>query len=325
LIPDIFSELGESSIMKRAAILGPVALLLQSGPTAAADGPRILPASSDWALDFAEERCSLIREFGEGDDKIRLQIDAFGPSHGYRVMLSGGLVPGSDAARMTELRVGYSPDSAERERFTLFVGKFGEDNAVSFGRGFLPDLPQPAADPAGAFQRSVTHMTLEFKLRKPLQLNTGSMAAPFAAMHRCVDDLIASWGIDPTQHRARSRPPLVALTDERGERAFRATEQGGEPVLELFEQAGEPATERAYTGAAERRARTIAAYAYRSGERLPVRVMIDAAGQPTACVVQVAVADEAVRQKVCGRLKGPYQPALDAAGQPMASFVQVEL
>jgi hypothetical protein len=46
----------------------------------AADAPRILAPVSDWTLDFADERCSLIREFADGDDRIRLQIDSFGPS-----------------------------------------------------------------------------------------------------------------------------------------------------------------------------------------------------------------------------------------------------
>ena len=310
--------------MKHAAILALMAIVSQSGPAHAADGPRILAPSSDWTLDFADERCSLIREFGEGDDTIRLQIDSFGPRPGYRVLISGGLVPGSDAAPMTEFGVSYSPDTGQRDRMTMFVGNLNGQNAVSFGRGFVPEpafASQHADEAASAFERSVTHMTVAFKLRKPVQLDTGSMAAPFAAMHRCVDDLIASWGIDLAQHRTRSRAPQVAVTTESGERAFRTNGQD----FALVERSGEAVTERNYPRPADRRAQQFARNAYSSGDLVPVRVMIDAAGQPTACVVQLAQVSEAFRQNACESLKGPYQPALDAEGRPMASFIQFDL
>ncbi len=311
---------------KRAASLVSAALLLQAGPVHAADDPRVLAPVSDWTLDFADERCSLIREFADGDDTIRLQIDSFGPRPGYRVMLSGDLVPGSDAARMTELRVGYSADTRARERLTMFVGRFGDKNAVVFGRGFLPEGgSDDAGGSARAFERSVTHVTLDFKLRDPLRLDTGSMAAPFAAMERCVDDLLASWGIDPAVHRALARPPSMAVRTGPSERAFRTNEHGGERVFELIERAGETVAEPGRPGPADRRAQAFARNAYYSGNLVPVRVMIDASGQPTACVVQVANISEAFRRSACESLAGPYEPALDAAGQPVASFIQVEL
>jgi hypothetical protein len=86
------------------------------------------------------------------------------------------------------------------------------------------------------------------------------------------------------------------------------------------EQVGEPA----YPSARDRRAKAIAAQAYHSATLLPVRVVVDAGGQPTACVVQSA-ATEAFRQAACQSLAGPYQPALDAAGQPAPGLFQIDM
>ena len=296
--------------MKYIALVAPATVLFHSaGAQAAVDSPRILAPASAWTLDFADERCSLIREFGDGEDKVRLQIDSYGPRPGYRVMISGDLVPGSDANRLTDFRVGYSPDTRQRERFgPTMVGKFMDENAVSFVRAFLPDSPTAdQADRLGSeFERSVTHMTLEFRLGKPFQLDTGSMAAPFAAMHRCVDNLIASWGIDPDEYRTLSRPVQVGELPESWNR------------IELAAQNSHPSP-------SERRDRRMAqsVTSPRAGDITPVRVMIDATGQPTACVVQAAFASEAYTQSVCGVLTDHrYQPALNADGEPVASFIQ---
>jgi hypothetical protein len=312
--------------MKRAAFLGSLALLLQSAPVHAADELRVLAPVSDWTLDFADERCSLIREFADGDRKVRLQIDSYGPVLGYRVMISGDLVAG------TEFRVAYSPDTRERDPLQMILGKFDGENAVSFGPAFLPVLPPADPKPLAAeqtpgspreavlpgteFERSVTHMTVSFRLRKPFRLDTGSMAAPFAAMHRCVDDLIASWGIDPAQHRARTRPPVLVLDE---------LPEGYKQVTVDLRDDRPGYTEREHQAIARALARERAWPVTRAGYVAPVRVMVDAAGKSTACVVQIPSASAESRQSLCQQFAGPYQPALDAEGRPMASFIQFGL
>jgi hypothetical protein len=310
--------------MKSAAILVSGMLLLQPVHALAADAPRVLSPTSDWTLDFADERCSLIREFADGDETMRLEIVSFGPRPGYRVTLSGGLVAGSDAAPLVEYRVGYSPDTSERERMQTMAGKLGGANAVAFGNGFLPaswtaTSLQETDAAVRAFERGITHMTVEFRNRRRFQLATGSMAAPFAAMRRCVDDMIASWGVDPVAYRALSRLPWRDLGSDRGDRVF----TGAEPPA-LTRRSGEPVGADERLGPTDRRARTIASYANHSARAIPVRVMVDADGQATACVVQVATAEE-FRQRACEGLMGAYQPALDAAGRPVASVFQVEI
>ena len=314
--------------MKPVAVLASGLLLLQPAYVLAADAPRILAPASGWTLDFADERCSLIREFADGADHIRLQIDSYGPSPGYRVMLSGDLVAMSDTPAIREFRIGYSPDNGQRQPMTMFPGKFGDDDAVSFGPAFLPDLPyadwvprqpQPASDapqganwPGSEFQRSVRHMTVQFGDGQPFRLDTGGMAAPFTALQQCVDDLMVSWGVDPAAHRTRSRVPMLVELPE-GYQRIRVDLADDRPGY----------TERRYQAMAQAQAAELAGPRPSAGYVVPVRVMIDATGQPTACVVQAGNANEAYRRSVCEQFAGPYQPALDAEGRPIASFVQI--
>jgi len=315
--------------MPRWACLSTALFLLHAEAADAADEPRVLAPASPWTLDFAEERCSLIREFADRDDRLRLQIDAFGPQPSYRVTLSGGLVAGSPTAALVEYRVGYSPDAGERDRFTTIAGKLDGANAVAFGRGFLPlgfrGGSTPEADAlASEFQRSITHVTVEFRNRRPLRLATGSMAEPFAALRLCVDDLMASWGVDPAAQRALSRYAWRETGASPGERVFVASPGDGGQAPELARRNGEPVASGDWLGPADRRARAVATSAYHSANLTPVRVMIDATGQATACVVQVA-RPEAVRERICAGLMGTYQPALDAEGRAVVSFLQLEM
>ena len=286
-------------------------LLAPIGAQAAGGAVRVLAPTSGWTLDFGQERCSLIREFGDADDKIRLQIDSFGPTPGYQVMISGTLVAGSDAAPISEFRVGYSPDTGEREQMSMIVGKFAGENAVSFGPGFLPQATSAYAA-ALEFQRSITAITVDFRRGKAFRLDTGSMAAPFAGMRKCVDDLVASWGVDPAVQRAVTRPPVLVDLPE-GYTRVKVDLQDDRPGY----------TERRYQAIARAQARNASGLVPRAGYVAPVRVMIDATGQPTACVAQVASASEAYKRSVCETFAGPYQPALDAEGRPVASFVQI--
>jgi hypothetical protein len=278
---------------------------------AADDDLRIVRPSTAWTLDFADERCSLIREFADGEDKIRLQLDSYGPSPGYQVRISGDLIGGSDAAPIAEFRVGYSPDTRERGQMGMIVGKLGSENAVSFGPGFLPDVPMAEAAQV-EFERSVTHMTVAFRQRKPFRLEVGGMAAPLAAMAKCVDDLVTSWGIDPAVQRGLRRPPMLVALPE-GYTRVRVDLTDDHPGY----------TERRYQAMARAQARERAGPVPHAGYVSPIRVMIDATGKVTACVAQVPSATEAYRRSVCETFAGPYQPALDAEGKPVASFVQI--
>jgi hypothetical protein len=54
------------------------ALPLAAASAATAQETLALGPSSDWILDYADERCMLFRVFGEGREEVRLRIDSYG-------------------------------------------------------------------------------------------------------------------------------------------------------------------------------------------------------------------------------------------------------
>jgi hypothetical protein len=58
---------------------------------------------------------------------------------------------------------------------------------------------------------------------------------------------------------------------------------------------------------------------------VPVRVMVNAAGRATQCVVQIEGIDEEFQDAVCDGLAHGYEPALDADGKPVASIYQTSV
>ena len=120
-----------------AAVLG-----LPLGPARAADEPLTLSARTEWVVDYASERCSLHRGFGEGENSVNLRIDWFGPGAEHRILLVGPAVPKFTAAR-GELAFRLTPDTELRPGYTI-NGPFLDQPAVSFGSTFLPHDPREA-------------------------------------------------------------------------------------------------------------------------------------------------------------------------------------
>jgi len=84
--------------MRRAFISVTLLATLATGITAAwsrPPEPRRLEPTSKWVLDYANERCTLLRNFGQGDKAVLLRMDSFGSRGNFRVTLSGKDVPRS--------------------------------------------------------------------------------------------------------------------------------------------------------------------------------------------------------------------------------------
>lgn len=288
--------------MKLGMILTAVVAALVSHQARAADLDTIvLPKSSDWVLDYAAERCSLIRTFGEGENSARLQIDSFGSLHGLRLMVAGTVLPrlpgGPD-----EIKVQLTPDPEARELMAL-QGTAGDVGAVSFGMMFLPDVDDTRGErmsqaeryarlkPQIIYQDQFAAATNSLLIildggRRKIELRTGTMSAPLNALRDCVRDLQKSWGLDPVQEETLLRPPLVR-----------------DDVMKRFVSKFPSRMIRDSQNAF-----------------VPVRINVDAAGKPGECVVQLEGIPEAFRKAVCEGLSHDFDPALDANGTPVPSI-----
>jgi hypothetical protein len=58
---------------------------------------------------------------------------------------------------------------------------------------------------------------------------------------------------------------------------------------------------------------------------VPVRVMVDAEGRTTACVIQIEQVQQDFAEAVCSNLARGYEPALDSEGKPVASIYRTSV
>lgn len=275
-------------------------------PVQAANGPVVVEPTSAWTLDYGEERCSLMRSFGEGKNAVQLYIHSYGPFSGYRFLLSGDLVPRSRKAT-GEIRYRFNSDPAERERVPSIEGTFGERPAVSFSGAVAPYTPMEAfrrmtpediaayairmLSEAPAFERQTESMTVEFDNRSRAELRLGNMAQPMQALRTCAEDLQRHWGLDPAKLQQQTRIAVpVPASIRRVQRSYPTSQVlGGASAF------------------------------------VPVRIMVDAQGDATQCVVQVPNIEDDFTRAVCNGLAHKFEPALDVAGQPTASLYQTSV
>lgn len=283
-----------------------LACLLATPALAENDATVVLEKSSDWVLDYAEERCSLIRTFGDGDNLVRLQIDSFGAPYGLRATIHGGIIP-SASSPMGEIGLRLTPDTETRV-LPAILGTVGEASAITFALDFAPAMDPKAIQRMDQmerfalgranltlrpdFENRTNSMMLEMdRGRRKLELRTGRMAAPLQALRDCVTNLQQSWGLDPQREERLQRPALIR----------EAT------VRKMQER-----------------------YPYdmvREGQSayVPVRVMVDAAGKPTQCVPQTSGPPKDFLDAVCEGLHRDFDPALDENGQPVASIFRTSV
>jgi hypothetical protein len=279
--------------------LAAIVLAVIATPAGAREPLRLEP-SSKWNIDYGNERCSLMREFGTADAAVHLQIDSFGSWNQFRVLLSGPAVPhlGGPTGMANVSRTGDPRPSPVR----TLQGTSGKVNAVSFDLAFVPYI-SPAAyrhmtdyekedwetrmsRPQPDYDATVDSLSIQPGRGTNLVLNVGNMAAPLAAMRTCIDDMYKSWGMDPVQQRGLSKWAHPTKGTVR-------KVQADYPLGALM------------TGTS----------AY-----VPVRLTIDADGTTSACVVQAENVDKAFRAAACEHLRSEFKPALDADGKPVASI-----
>jgi hypothetical protein len=243
-----------------------------------------------------------MRDFGAGYDAVRLQIDSYGSWNLFRMLLVGRPVGRSNGpSGRGSFRL---PGDPEDRGAQLLLGTSGDDKlpAVSFDISFGPYVDPAIAkglsdterrqlahklwQPHPDFDAKVDRITVQSARGSPLELHIGNMAAPLAAMRACVDDLYRSWGLDAAAQKSLSR------------------EARPKPLTIKHVQQDYPGGD-LLTGTS----------AY-----VPVRLMIDANGKSTSCVVQSAAADDAFKAAVCQNLQGQFDPALDANGIAVPSM-----
>jgi Gram-negative bacterial TonB protein C-terminal len=262
-----------------------------------------LAPSSKWQVDYAEDRCRLAREFGEGETKVLAVFDKYGPDEAFGLTLAGK--PMKTGVGGAEAAITFGPTEPTQKR-PFFEGEFADRNALIFKSNFRIAPPSDAEltaiknkkrnDPwieiapiTPDREAAVRYLQIGKPLSRALILETGSLKQPFAALNKCIDELVTHWGVDVEKHKSLTRKVKPAESPDRW------VVSSDYPTSML--QAGQPAI-------------------------VDFRMSIGPDGKPTACHIQATTRPKAFDDAVCKSLmrRAEFEPALDAEGKPLASY-----
>lgn len=311
------------SLAASAALVAATAM-----PVTAQDGPRVFTRTGSWTADFQTDACQLSRAFTEGGDEVALAFERNRADNTVRLILVGNAVrnfrgaetigyrflPSGEQRQAMYLRSDLDDGRAYFNLGTVFIGpdpfamfaaggpgggRGGGRGGPGPGAGAPPPGPEafvpPPYDRAAEQEYAAGITGIEFNegLTRALRLETGSLRAAIQTLQLCADDLLVTWGLDYQQHQTMTR---------------RAAPVG-------------PAWEWVPAGVVG-----FQDFEHLSGARNAFRVMVDAAGKPTACEVHWPSLSERQNAQICEGIvaNGQFIPALDATGQPMASYWMTE-
>ncbi|HVM38826.1 MAG TPA: energy transducer TonB [Sphingomicrobium sp.] len=289
----------------RPMLLIAAAVATVSAGVAHAREPLRLKPVTRWVLDYADDNCRLARQFGEGDRTVTAVFEMFEPGEFFKMRLIGKPVQarGSDWSNKVGLRFG---PTEEQSRVSA-IGATGNEVPILLFQGGIRVAPLTKAEEAEreqAVQRGVqfvpeplgppreaaaTWMELKGGVRSDLVLETGPMDKPLAALRKCAWETVAHWGLDVEQQKGLSRRLAGRLSSRPWLRSGDYPEamiRGGHQGIVHF------------------------------------RLLVDAAGKPTACHIQQSTRPKEFDEAVCRAVmkRALFEPALDANGKPVPSY-----
>lgn len=262
-----------------------------------------LEPSSSWVVDYAEDSCKLIRQFGTDDDIVVAIFNRFAPGDGFQLTLAGKPVAVRSRAR-NPASLRFGPTEAEQEQ-RFAIGEMPDGKPALIFSHWMRIAPltesekkeNPDTEPqlyslnpiSDERKAAVTELTIARSLSKPVVLKLGAMDKPFAALTACHEELLTHWGIDVEKHRNLAVParPDPDLSNWFSFNDF-------PPSLRFGWTAG----------------------------IVHFRLNVDEAGNPTACHIQQSSRAQAFDDFVCNSVmkRAKFLPALDKDGKPIASY-----
>lgn len=277
--------------------------ILPSQFVTAAEKTLEFKASSNWVLSYEDDSCLLVRQFGEDKDQIILRLTRFGPGHDFRITLAGKPVRVRNNRRPYSIRFGeYEPE----QKIEYGIGTLGKIPALI---GFKAHLIGPVIESELKTVKPEKGEIIEYRtydideeryavardiylnlpFKKPMVLKTGSLAKPFAAFDKCVDELLTHWGIDVERHKAIAVNARPATPPER----WMKSSDYPKKMLSNYQPG-----------------------------LVNFRLSVNDAGVATDCHIQQTTRPPEFDKAVCRGLmrRSKFHPALDSEGKPMASY-----
>ena len=264
---------------------------------AAPEQPVRLQSSSKWVVNYADNGCRLLRQFGTGDDMVTLVMNRYGPDDDFQMTLAGKPLRKFFGSREVLVQFGPQEQAQEKE---FEDGSLGDAPAMIFssmsvekieGDTVADALARISAPEDIAPERfaAISYLSVGKKQRAPLILETGALEKPFAALSACTDNLVESWGFDIQKEKTLQRR---ATPKDDYTSWIRTMDY---PVDML--RAGQPAI-------------------------VQFRLDVDATGTVTACHILETTRPKAFDDAVCHSMmkRASFEPAIDNEGKPVASY-----
>ena len=265
------------------------------------NSPVVLEPSTYWSVDFGEEKCRLARAFGEGDNRHLLYLEQGGPSASFGFVVVG---PSFDRFKKTthiSTQFGDFDPIQDRAPFLGTTETLGasiiysslqfknppDEGEIETG-GDL-DLPRMDTELAG----KINSITIRYR-KLAVVFETGSLEDAIKVLNECALNFVEEWGLDRSQHETMTKTP-VWLNPE---------------------------------SVAKRIQRQYPSSALRKGEQgiFRMRVLVEADGNVSDCVVNNATITESLETPACKEMqRANFEPALDKAGKPMRSFYTTQI
>lgn len=281
-------------------------LIADAQDAAASSATDVYKPAGPWAVDYGDDYCRLARNFSDGTNTMALALERISPGPDMRLLLVGPDLKLYRSAETIGWR--FTPDDLERQARATHSqtadGKqwynLGEVRIASAPSASPATFTPPGAYDPGAEQTAAkgkTGILVDGSLTAPVQIETGDLASPIAALQACAEDLAKSWGVDA---RTMKTPPIP-------------TEVSAMPanVGQMFQPAWLP------QGTIQ-----FADFGKLAGGSNQVRLMVDSTGKPTSCVIHWATLDAATNSNICKILmdKAKFTPAKDPSGAPIAGY-----
>ncbi len=279
------------------AIVTACTIACLSAPVLAAKDVVELQPSTSWNIDYGETKCTLQREFGEGELRTTLQLEQTGVGNFFNILIAGEPV---GRTRGEFITIQFGPEEIASERSYL-SGKLKPEKTpflIMHGLNLAPvpdDEESPdfvAPDIGTEREEAITKIVVGKALRDDLVLETGSMGAPLAAMRECSQDLVDK----------------LALTED-GQRAL----ESGPEIIDLMRFARK--MQQNYPSAM-----------LRNDEEglVRFRILVDAKGEATSCQIAQSSRPAAFDDIVCfmAMREARFKPARNAEGEPTHAFYE---
>lgn len=260
-------------------------------------------ASGKWNIENANEKCSIARAFGEGDDKINLFITQFAPSDTFDMLISGKPIKAPRSKRNIIVQFGEFEKKQKLEFFNATSRDGTPSIIIKSEIRIAPSIdPEQEAlssensiadngiDPTSAArEEAVTYILVQPKYNKNVILETGSLKAPFDTLRKCAQTLLTDWGLDPDQNETKISAPIPLSNP-----------------LNWILPSDYP-QEQLLNGA-----QSIVRF----------RLNVDDKGEATDCTIQESFGDKEFDKAVCKALirNAKFTPAKDQHNKPMASY-----